>query len=182
MPPELKIDLISAFVNWSDKNNLVTYVQVVIDDAVAVPSKFIENGKIILNISSQAIHNFHLANNALNFSARFDGTIHEIFIPVERIGAIFVKDSNIGLGLPIDKSPIITQDAKVKRFRKISSAVKKSSKKTIGKMKPNKTQKIAQPNINKKSKNQEFEDKSRTVYQDQNKTLNKKQPKFTKVE
>lgn len=108
MPPELKINLVSTFQQWADDNSYVTYVQVVVDEGVAVPNEFVQDGRIILNISSQATNNLSFTDNTINFKARFAGLVREVYIPIERVNAIFIKDTNIGLGLPLSDSPILT--------------------------------------------------------------------------
>ncbi|OGT54562.1 MAG: ClpXP protease specificity-enhancing factor [Gammaproteobacteria bacterium RIFCSPHIGHO2_12_FULL_41_15] len=90
--------LLRAIYEWLADNNLTPYVMV---DAtipkVAVPRKFVEDGKIILNIAMQAVRHLELKNEAIIFQASFSGIIEEIYIPIEAVSAIYAYENGRGM-------------------------------------------------------------------------------------
>lgn len=72
-----------------------------------VPQQFVENGKIILNVSVSALTNFSLQDEGVSFETRFSGKIERIFIPIEAVLVVFAKETGQGFPMPpIEKSPV----------------------------------------------------------------------------
>ena len=68
--------LIRALYEWIEDNGLTPYMLVdATGNNVDVPGKFIDNGRIILNISYDATHNLVLGDDAISFNARFSGCL-----------------------------------------------------------------------------------------------------------
>jgi len=90
--------LIRALYEWITDNGWTPYLLV---DArakgVMVPSEHVENGKIILNIDSQAVYDLDLGNEAICFSARFGGKSIDIVVPVKGALAIYSKENGQGM-------------------------------------------------------------------------------------
>lgn len=66
-------------------------------DNVQVPRAFIENGRIILNISPDATHSLVLGNDSITFNARFSGTAMDVVVPVESVLAIYAHENGRGM-------------------------------------------------------------------------------------
>lgn len=64
---------------------------------VEVPQKYIENGKIVLNIHPSAVRELELGNQSISCSARFGGAPFRIFIPVGAVVAIYSGENGKGL-------------------------------------------------------------------------------------
>jgi len=64
---------------------------------VLVPRAFIENGRIILNISPDATHSLVLGNDSITFNARFSGTSMDVVVPVESVLAIYAHENGRGM-------------------------------------------------------------------------------------
>ena len=63
--------LIRALYEWIVDNGFTPYMLVDTSlDMVEVPRAFVENGRIILNISPEATHSLVLGNEAVTFNAR----------------------------------------------------------------------------------------------------------------
>lgn len=90
--------LIRAIYQWIVDNNKTPYLLV---DAsyhgVVVPESYIENDRIILNISPAAAHDIHLEDDSVSFSARFSGQAMSVFIPVMAVMAIYAKENGQGM-------------------------------------------------------------------------------------
>lgn len=113
MPPELKMQLISTFWNWAEREGLVTYLQVQEDHGTVLPTAFIADGSIILNITQEATNRLSFDLRSLHFQGRFSGRIMEVSVPAERISAIFIKDTAIGLVFPVTDSPRAFETSKL---------------------------------------------------------------------
>lgn len=90
--------LIRAIYEWLLDNELTPYIMV---DAtypeVAVPDKYIEEGKIILNITPMAVGNMAMGNTVLEFDARFSGVPYHIYIPIKAVAAIYAYENGRGM-------------------------------------------------------------------------------------
>ena len=64
--------LIRALYEWIVDNQLTPYLLVdATQDNVIIPQAFVDDGKIILNVSPEATHSLVLGNDAIIFNARF---------------------------------------------------------------------------------------------------------------
>ncbi|OGT43523.1 MAG: ClpXP protease specificity-enhancing factor [Gammaproteobacteria bacterium RIFCSPHIGHO2_12_FULL_40_19] len=64
---------------------------------VNVPQQYVKDGKIVLNIAPDAISNLSLANDWVNFDARFSGVVHRIRLPILSIAAIYAVENGRGM-------------------------------------------------------------------------------------
>ena len=65
---------------------------------VEVPTQFVNEGKIILNILPSAVHQLVLDDEWITFSARFSGVSEKIFIPIGAVIAIYAQENGQGMG------------------------------------------------------------------------------------
>lgn len=90
--------LLRAIYEWLIDNQLTPYIMV---DAmipnVEVPERFVEDGKIVLNIEPQAAGRLRIGNDAVEFDASFSGITHHIFIPMLAIKAIYAFENGRGM-------------------------------------------------------------------------------------
>lgn len=90
--------LLRAIYEWLIDNQLTPYVMVNADDPhVQVPERYIENGKIVLNISPQAVHRLAMTNEKLSFDARFSGVVYHIQVPTTAIQAVYAFENGRGM-------------------------------------------------------------------------------------
>lgn len=83
---------------WIVDNHLTPHV--LIDaraDGVIVPQEYVEDGKIVLNISPDAVHSMVINNQFLEFKARFSGVSRNISVPVAAILAIYARENGKGM-------------------------------------------------------------------------------------
>lgn len=89
--------LLRAFYEWIVDNNGTPYL--VVDatfEGVKVPTQFVQNGQIVLNITPSAVGNLQLANDAVTFNARFGGQPFALYIPVNAVLAIYARENGAG--------------------------------------------------------------------------------------
>jgi len=90
--------LVRAIYEWLVDNELTPYVMI---DAqfphVQVPERFIEDGKIVLNVAPRAVVNLIMSNEALEFDASFSGMAQHIYVPVRGVKAIYAFENGRGM-------------------------------------------------------------------------------------
>ncbi len=90
--------ILRAIHEWIVDNGLTPHL--LVNAGVAgtrVPEQYVENGKIILNISARAVSTYHQDNEWVMFQARFGGRSQEIVIPVPAVLAIYAKENGKGM-------------------------------------------------------------------------------------
>ena len=90
--------LARAIYEWICDNNLTPYRLV---DATKpytdVPTQFIQDGQIVLNIVPHAVHKLNMSNDAVTFSARFGGVSRDIYVPFNAVLGLYAKENGQGL-------------------------------------------------------------------------------------
>ncbi|TCM63332.1 stringent starvation protein B [Acinetobacter calcoaceticus] len=90
--------LARAIYEWISDHNLTPYLLV---DATRpftdVPTQFIQDGQIVLNIAPHAVHRFNMSNEAVSFSARFGGVSKDIYVPFEAVLGLYARENGQGL-------------------------------------------------------------------------------------
>jgi stringent starvation protein B len=96
--------LIRAIYEWIADNGLTPYVSINANmQNVSVPQKYIKKGKIVLNISQQAVRDLRVSNDALECRARFESKISHIYAPIAAITAIFAQETGRGMIFSIEE-------------------------------------------------------------------------------
>lgn len=97
---------VKAIYQWILDNNKVPFVEVnAMAPHVAVPPKYVKEGRIILNIDPKAVNRFRMDNDAIEFEARFDDRVLPIFVPMYAVNAIFAADNGQGMTFPPEEAP-----------------------------------------------------------------------------
>jgi len=98
--------LIRAIYEWLLDNHMTPHLLVNTSyEGVQVPREYINDNKIVLNISDGAVQNFHADNDWISFSARFSGKPMELFIPIIAVQSIYGKENNEGMFFPSEDTP-----------------------------------------------------------------------------
>ncbi len=104
--------LIRALNEWIIDNGMTPHLLVNADFPGAdLPSEFIEEGRIVLNISSSAVRQLCIGSDEITFSARFSGRPFEVRIPVSAVLAIYARENSKGLVFPEEENPEMSPDA-----------------------------------------------------------------------
>lgn len=92
--------LLRAMYEWIVDNGLTPHLLVQADfEQVMVPSQFVENGVIVLNVSPSAVRDLHLGNEAVEFNARFAGQPQHVYAPIGAVQAIYARENGQGIFL-----------------------------------------------------------------------------------
>jgi stringent starvation protein B len=90
--------LIRAIYEWILDNAMTPYILVDAErEGVDVPPQYVQSGKIVLNLSPEAVVNLALGNETIAFHARFGGVPMQIQIPVQAVLAIYAKETGKGM-------------------------------------------------------------------------------------
>ena len=98
--------LLRAMHEWISDNGWTPHV--VVDAGVTgveVPRQFVQDGKIVLNLSWSATAQLTLGNDELSFSGRFGGAAMSVRIPVEAVLAIYARETGQGMIFTEDDAP-----------------------------------------------------------------------------
>ena len=90
--------LIRAIRDWAMDNGLTP--QLLVDagvDGIVIPGSHVQDGKIVLNVHTQAVKALELGNEFITFSARFGGNSHAINLPIQSVLAVFARENGQGI-------------------------------------------------------------------------------------
>ena len=90
--------LIRAIYEWIVDNDLTPYLLVNAEAPdVTIPEKHVQDGRIILNVSPNAVRDLDLSNDWVMFSARFAGVSMEVSVPPSAVLAVYAKENGRGM-------------------------------------------------------------------------------------
>jgi stringent starvation protein B len=97
--------LIRALYEWLVDNDLTPYLLVdATRAAVQVPERYVEEGRIVLNVSPSAVRDLNLGNELIMFEARFGGAAHSISLPPDAVLGVYARENGKGMLFP-DEPP-----------------------------------------------------------------------------
>ena len=90
--------LLRAMHEWIADSDCTPHI--VVDASVPgveVPRQYVQDGKIVLNLSASATGGLVLGNDEVHFSGRFGGTAMAVRIPIEAILAVYARETGQGM-------------------------------------------------------------------------------------
>jgi len=111
MPTEIstKPYLLRALYEWCVDNGYTPHLSVKVDSRSQVPSEYVRNGEITLNVSPSAVHKLQMGNELVEFSARFAGVARQISVPVPCISALYARETGHGMTFEVDAPKLAVQ-------------------------------------------------------------------------
>ncbi len=103
--------LIRAICEWCADNGLTPYLAVKVNAETRVPTAYVKNGEIVLNISAGATRRLTIDNARVQFTARFNGVSQEVSVPTAAISGIFAKETGYGFAFAVTTDPVASLDA-----------------------------------------------------------------------
>lgn len=95
--------LIRALYEWLVDNDQTPYLLVDADrESVHVPSRYVEEGRIVLNVSPSAVRDLSLGNDLIAFEARFGGSAFAISLPPDAVLGVYARENGKGMLFPDD--------------------------------------------------------------------------------
>jgi len=93
--------LVPAFYDWIVDQGHVPHLVVNADaNGVMVPTDFVEDGHIQLNVGPTAVRDFHMDRVGISFEARFAGQPERIYVPMHAVRAVVDRDTGQGATFP----------------------------------------------------------------------------------
>jgi stringent starvation protein B len=90
--------LLRAMHEWISDSNQTPHI--VVDasiDGVEVPRQYVQGGKIILNVSSNATSMLSLGNEVVRFRARFGAATYDVSVPIVAVLGIYARETGQGM-------------------------------------------------------------------------------------
>jgi stringent starvation protein B len=90
--------LLRAMHEWISDNGWTPHL--VVDagfKGVEVPRQFVQDGKIVLNVSWSATDRLQLGNEDVSFGARFGGSSMQVRVPVAAVLALYARETQQGM-------------------------------------------------------------------------------------
>ena len=93
--------LVRALWQWISDNGMTPHLLVdASQESVEVPGEFVEEGRIVLNMSATAVRDLDMGNDYISFSARFSGRPMNVLIPVPAVLGIYAQENGQGMLFP----------------------------------------------------------------------------------
>ncbi len=90
--------LVRAIHEWICDNGETPVILVdVSHPGVRVPGAYVNDGRIVLNVSPQAADGLSIGNDKIAFSARFGGLPESVELPVAAVLAVYSRESQHGM-------------------------------------------------------------------------------------
>lgn len=90
--------LLRAMHEWITDNMQTPHL--VVDataQGVEVPRQYVQEGKIILNVSHSATSGLVMNNEAVRFRARFGAMTHDVTVPIAAVLGIYARETGQGM-------------------------------------------------------------------------------------
>jgi len=97
--------LVRAMYEWITDNGLTPHVVVdATHPGVGVPGEYVQEGRIVLNISPTAVQGLSLTNESIDFQARFGGrSVHVHLPPTVSLGIYASEMPEMQMAFPREK-------------------------------------------------------------------------------
>ena len=102
--------LIRAIHEWCCDNGYTPHLTVSVDRSVQVPTEYVKDGEIVLNVGLAATTGLQLGNDYISFKARFSGAVRDISVPVDQVIAVFARENGQGMAFPRISSSGLASD------------------------------------------------------------------------
>lgn len=90
--------LLRALYEWISDSGMTPHMLVNAQyPGVEVPSEYVQEGRIVLNVSHSAVQHLLMDNEWVSFNARFGGAGRVIRIPVSAVMAIYARENGQGM-------------------------------------------------------------------------------------
>jgi stringent starvation protein B len=97
--------LVRALYEWILDNDNTPYILVdTASDQVLIPPGIANDGKVVLNLAPAAIQGLEMANDHVSFSARFNGVVEQIHVPLASLLAIYARENGEGMMFPVEEN------------------------------------------------------------------------------
>ena len=90
--------LVQATYDWIIQHSFTPYLLVDAEyPGVEVPGEYVDEGRIVLNISPMAVRNLQIEPEYLGFEASFSGESWNVYVPTGAVLAIYSRENSQGI-------------------------------------------------------------------------------------
>ena len=107
-PTSTKPYLIRALHEWCTDNALTPHLLVTVNGQTRVPMAYVKDGEIVLNLNYSATKDMLIGNDAITFSARFNGVATNLYIPMSAVRGLFARENGQGMFFEADAEEVST--------------------------------------------------------------------------
>jgi stringent starvation protein B len=99
--------LLRAMHEWiSDSGHTPHVIVDALRPSVEVPTAYIKDGKIVLNLSTSATQRLQITNEWIEFDARFAGVVHHVRVPMGAVLGVYARETGEGMVFSdVEKEP-----------------------------------------------------------------------------
>jgi len=98
--------MIRALYEWILDNRMTPHLLVdATHPGAVIPTQFVQDGKIVLNISPTAVRALVLGNELIDFETRFGGVSMEVEVPVDAVLGVYSRENGRGMLFPDEGPP-----------------------------------------------------------------------------
>jgi len=97
--------LMRAIYEWCVDQGFTPYLAVRVDERTVVPSAYVRDGQIVLNVGPEATHQLSMKNEDVTFQARFNGVAFNVVVPVDNVAAIYARENGQGMAFELQETP-----------------------------------------------------------------------------
>jgi stringent starvation protein B len=102
--------LIRALYEWIIDNGMTPHMLVDAEHPTAiVPTAFVDDGRIVLNVAPQAVQALELGNTVIRFSARFGGSPFAVEMAPQAVIGLYARENGQGMLFP-EEDPALTTE------------------------------------------------------------------------
>lgn len=97
---------IRAVYQWIIDNEWTPYLLVDADTeakGLLIPTDYVEDGEIVLDISPMAVRDFDINNSRIFFSAKFNEVAMDIVVPMKSVMAVYANENDQGMAFSIEE-------------------------------------------------------------------------------
>ncbi|SFC54783.1 ClpXP protease specificity-enhancing factor [Pseudoalteromonas denitrificans] len=103
--------LLRAFYDWIVDNQCTPHLVVNAEfPGAVIPTQFVQDGQIVLNISPSAVAQFNMDNTELSFNARFSGQPMRVEVPIKAVLAIYARENGEGTVFTAEEDEVFEGD------------------------------------------------------------------------
>jgi len=104
--------LLRAFYQWIVDSSCTPILVIdAADPKCDIPQEFVDGGEIVFNISPNAVRDFQITNDHVEFRASFSGVGQLITAPVSSILAVYAEENGEGLFLDAEEALVDEGDS-----------------------------------------------------------------------
>jgi len=96
--------LLRALYEWIVDNDCTPHV--IVDATVTgveVPTQYVKDGQIVLNLSPSAVIELQLGDDCVSFNGRFGGKPTDVFIPMGAILGVYARENGQGMAFETEE-------------------------------------------------------------------------------